>query len=56
LFDKYFDRIPVVYRDYSESLLEPSDTLDGIVFADAVHLLDAGNEMVAQKLVEDLGL
>jgi hypothetical protein len=48
LFDKEFAEIPV-YRE-AEDARDPRT----IIFADVTHLLDAGNEYVARRLVQDL--
>jgi hypothetical protein len=50
LFDKEFAEIPT----YSE--VEAMRDFRSIYFADVTHLLDAGNEYVARRLVQDLKL
>ena len=55
-FDMYFQEVRVIYKNYQVPILLPSETLNDIVFADACHLLDRGNEIVAQNLINDLDL
>jgi hypothetical protein len=56
IFDEFFDTIPVVFKDYNVSALEDATDLRDVVFADWCHQLDAGNAIVARKLVKSLAL
>lgn len=56
VFDPLFDTVPVFFRDYATPALGASADPSSVVFADQWHLLDAGNAIVAQQLVADLGL
>lgn len=56
MFDHVFNRIPVFFEDYVDPALERSVDLKSVIFADQCHLLDAGNEIVARKLMSDLGI
>jgi hypothetical protein len=55
-FDSIFDIVPVAFQHFTIPALDASIDLRDVVFADACHLLDRGNAIVARKLVEDLGL
>lgn len=56
MFDRSFDQIPVFFEDYVGPALERSVDLKTVIFADQCHLLDAGNEIVARRLMSDLGI